>query len=254
MLLTKKRLDDLLTEQYKTWEMIPRAELYRFFQQYDPDLNEGTFGWRIYDLRKRQIIKDVKRGYYAIQQGMVFRPTIDKLSLRLGKLISTQFEEASYCLLHTAWFNEMIELQATQSLYVLYVEKAYTESAFHLLIDEFPHVYLKPDATLIHHYVSEKEQAIVIEPMVSRAPIVGDNPINISSIEKILVDLFCDSHLYYAYQGKQLLQIYTYCFAHYGINFSTLFNYARRRNKEVSIHDFIMRNHRLKELTQHLNI
>lgn len=254
MLLTKQKLDNLLAAYFKTRGIIPRAELYQFFQQYEPDLNEGTFGWRIYDLRTRQIIKDVKRGYYAINHTQAFRPLIDKQSVRLGKLISTQFGDSNYCLLHTAWFNEMIELQATHFMYVIYMEKQYTESLFHLLMGQFPVVYLKPDATLINNYVSEKQDAIVIEPLVSRAPVVRDKNLQISSIEKILVDLYCDSHLFYAYQGKQLQNIYSYCFQQYGINFSTLFNYARRRNKEEPIREFIKSYPQLKELTQKLKI
>ena len=67
------------------------------------------------------------------------------------------------------------------------------------------------------------------------------------TLEKILVDLFCEEKLFFAYQGQQLVKIYEACLDKYSINFSRLFNYAKRRKRDEALKSFLMANNRLHE-------
>lgn len=57
-----------------------------------------------------------------------------------------------------------------------------------------------------------------------------------------MVDLHAESKLLYLYQGSELPRIYENILRNYTINFTTLFSYAKRRNKEQDVKAF-MRKH-----------
>ena len=61
-------------------------------------------------------------------------------------------------------------------------------------------------------------------------------------LEKILVDLFAEEKLFYFYQGAELMHIYENAIKNYTLNYTKLFSYARRREREQNIKQF-MTNH-----------
>lgn len=63
----------------------------------------------------------------------------------------------------------------------------------------------------------------------------------IPTLEKILVDLYCDDKVYFAFQGHQLSNIYRVAAARYALNFSRLFAYAKRRSREDEIRSLLLK-------------
>jgi len=59
------------------------------------------------------------------------------------------------------------------------------------------------------------------------------------TLEKILVDLFTEQHLFYYLQGGEMIHIFENALNNYTINFTKLFSYAKRRNKEYDLKQFI---------------
>jgi hypothetical protein len=249
MWLPKKQLETQLIQQFTGREIFSRDELFSFFKQYEPDLKEGTFGWRIYDLKQKHIIKDVKKGFYTLEQKQPFRPVPDAMIEQLGNFLQNSFLIHFYNVWTTAWLNELIELQATSFLYILEVDKESIQEVFFTLKDKgkFQNLFLKPDQRVIETYISELREAIVIEPMITRAPVFKMKNIIFPTLEKILVDLYCDEELFFAYQGYQLVKIYEACMEKYLINYSRLFNYAKRRNREEALKNFLDENDTLRE-------
>ena len=253
-MFTPKSLHVQLTELFQHKPFFSRDELFIFYKQYDAELNEGTFGWRIHDLKKKHIIKDVRKGIYTLEHKQFFSPHLDNTIKKIAFFLSSIDPPTNYNIWSTAWLNEFIELQATSFIYVLEVEKDSMSSVFHKLKDAKKHinVFLKPDEKVIENYISETSQSIVIEPKLTRAPVSKKDHLVIPTLEKILVDLFCDEKLFFAYQGKQLVKIYESCLEKYFINFSRLFNYAKRRNREEAIKGFLTAHDRLYDKVKQL--
>ena len=61
-----KIIENRLIEEFKNRDSFSREELFDFFKYFEPELKESTYGWRIYNLKKKNIIKSVQRGYYTI--------------------------------------------------------------------------------------------------------------------------------------------------------------------------------------------
>ncbi|HEV8083704.1 MAG TPA: DUF6577 family protein [Chitinophagaceae bacterium] len=236
-------IETKLFEEFFQKSSISREELFRFYKTFDPELKEGTFGWRIYELKRKNIIKSVKKGIYTIVNKKEFKPDFNQIILDIGKHLQSSFDHHNYNIWNTAWLNEFIELQIISYMIILETDRSSMESVFYNLKDNgFQNIFLKPDEGIIDIYISEISSAIIVKPMISRSPVKVIRKIQIPTLEKILVDLFCDEKIFYAFQGNQLVKIYEASFEKYTINLSRLLNYAKRRKREEAIKDFLLEN------------
>ncbi|MFP4469173.1 MAG: DUF6577 family protein, partial [Bacteroidales bacterium] len=69
-----KVLEKKLIEEFKEKDFFTREELFEFYRYFEPEIKKGTFGWRIYDLKNRNIIKSLKRGLYVISYKPKYKP------------------------------------------------------------------------------------------------------------------------------------------------------------------------------------
>lgn len=233
-----------LLQEFTQHPIQTREDLLKFFRQYEPELNDTTFTWRVFDLKRRNLIAEVKRGVYMLSKKRVFEPPLNAGILKIRKLIDQQYDPYYYNVWDTIWLNEFTELQATSSLIVLEVGKEQIDSVFFSLKNKgFKEVFIKPDKGIVEHYVSEAKHPVIIKPFVSRSPnqLAQPDLVMIPTLEKILVDLYCDDKVYFAFQGHQLLNIYRVAAAEYALNFSTLFAYAKRRNREDEIKSLLLK-------------
>jgi len=242
-----KYIETKLIETFKDKGVFTREELLEFYKKYDPNLKEGTFGWRIYDLKKKNLIIIVQRGKYRIGHIPVYSPLISEELLKLANSINEQFEDVKYCIWDAQWLNEFSKHQSSKKMIVIEIEKEFVDTLFYRLKDEFEfEFYLKPDKKAIEYYVSESEWPVIIKSLFSKSPTTNQVIKNIvchtPQIEKILVDVFTEKKLFYYYQGAELMHVFSNILNTYPINYTTLFSYAKRRNRETEIKRYIVDN------------
>ena len=239
--------ENRLIEEFKKRESFSRDELFDFFRNLEPDLKEGTLGWRIYDLKDKNIIKPVKRGLYTISYKPKFKPVLSGEFIKLTKKIQEKFQEVKYCIWETDWLNEFSQHQTSKRILIIEIEKEFVESLYYYLKDTFKHdLYINPDDKAIDFYISESDHPVVIKKLITRSPIEKrtESKVKFSTplLEKILVDLFAEEKLFYIYQGSELMHIYENAINLYTINYTKLFSYAKRREREREIKSFITNN------------
>ena len=241
-----------LVEKFKNKKLFSRNELYDFYTQFEPNLNKNTFAWRIFNLKRKNIIKPVKRGYYTLSNKPVFQPEISKRLYNLAKSFSRDLAQINYCIWESKWLNEfsrhqsnknfiIIEMEAENSwLEILYFKMKKKEK------NRGVNTFLNPDQKIFDYYISQTHNPVVIKKLISRSPCtktsVKKTKVTTPKLEKILVDIYADKELFYLYQGSELVHIYQNALENYTINFTTLFNYAKRRGKHQEIKDFIKNN------------
>lgn len=252
-----KIIENKLIEEFKDRDAFSREELFDFFRCFEPNLKEGTFGWRIYDLKKKNIIKSIQRSYYTISYKPKYKPEISKVILKLARVISERFEDVKYCLWDTDWINEFSQHQSGKKLIIIEIEKDFVESLYYMLNDAFRfELYLNPDEKTIEFYISESQSPVIIKKLITRSPIAKRTEKRIKFytplLEKILVDLFTESKLFYFYQGAELMHIYENVLKNYTLNYTKLFSYAKRREREQDIKQFITNNmhHLVKDVIE----
>jgi hypothetical protein len=242
-----KIIENRLIEEFKDRDAFSREELLDFFRYFEPDLKEGTFGWRIYDLKNKNIIKSIQRGYYTISYKAKYKPEISEELLKLAKVISERFEDVKYCLWDTDWINEFSQHQSIKKLTIIEIEKDFVESLYYELKDSFQFdIYLNPDKKAIDFYISESQNPIIIKKLITRSPISKRTEKRIKFytplLEKILVDLFTENKLFYFYQGAELMHVFENALKNYTLNYTKLFSYAKRRDREQDIKQFMINN------------
>jgi hypothetical protein len=242
-----KIIEKRLIEEFKGRKYFTREDIFDFYRYFEPDLKEGTFGWRIYDLKAKNIIRPLKRGLYVISQKPRFEPGISPELVKLAKRITDKFENAKHCIWETAWLNEFSQHQASKRIILIEIEKDFSESLYYELKDTSrSELYLNPDDKAIEFYIAESDYPVVIKKLVTRSPIASRTEkrikFNTPLLEKILVDLFAEEKLFYYLQGSELIHIYANAISNYAINFTKLLSYAKRRDRERDIKQF-MTNH-----------
>ena len=242
-----KVIENRLIEEFKDREYFTREELFDFYCYFEPNLKEGTFGWRIYDLKSKNIIKPLKRGLYVISYKQKYKPGITQNLLKIAKQVTDKFEEIKHCIWETAWINEFVQHQTSKSTIFIEIEKGFEESLFYELKDTLKReVFLKPDEKAIDYYIAESSHPVIIKKLLTRAPLSRRTEKKVKfytpALEKILVDLFAEKKLFYYVQGSELIHIYENAISNYTINFTKLFSYAKRREREQDIKQF-MTNH-----------
>lgn len=250
-----KVIENNLIKKFSEDAIFSREALFDFFKHYEPNLNESTFGWRIYNLKNKDIIKSIYRGFYTLSHKTKYNPEVSEKILELAKVISTAFEGVKYCLWESNWLNEFTQHQSNKNIIVIEIEKDYAESLYYELKDFFPFdFYINPDKKIIDFYVSESQNPIIIRKLITRSPISKrketKNELYIPLLEKILVDVFSDDKLFYHYQGIEMTHLYENALKKYSLNYTKLFSYAKRRKQEQAIKQFMAEN--MHHLVKHI--
>ncbi len=244
LLIMPKLIENNIIEAFQKRSSFDRGELYEFYLNTEPDLKESTFSWRIYDLKKKDIIKTIGRGLYVISYKPKYKPVLSNNALKIARKISERFEEINYAIWEIPWLNEFSQHQTFNQMIVVEVEKEFEESLYYFLNDSLQmNFFLNPDDKQIKFYISEVNSSVVVKRLVTRAPTIKikekKTTIPTATLEKIMVDLFADENLFHFYQGSELIYIFERILNHYSINLTKLFSYAKRRKKEQEIKQFI---------------
>ncbi|MDH5382152.1 MAG: hypothetical protein OEW75_14955 [Cyclobacteriaceae bacterium] len=238
----KKFIEKQLREVFKERTHFDRDELFDFLKQFDPEMTETTLSWRIHDLLNKNVIKSIKRGVYSISNSIKYVPAISGKLVTLSKIVAREFDDLDYCLWSTEWLNDFTRHQIGTFFYLLEVERDFVEEVFNAYSESKKlRVYLDPNKDIMERYV-ESEISIVIKPLISRSPKQkisikpkSKDKIQVPTLEKILVDVFCDSVTFYTVQGSEKETLFENALKRYHINFSRMLNYARRRKKESQL-------------------
>jgi hypothetical protein len=237
-------IENRLIEAFKDRAYFTRDELFDFFRLFEPDLKEGTLGWRVHDLMNKNIIRTLKRGCYVISDKPAYSPALSPDLLKIAKQITESFAEVKHCIWETSWLNEFAHHQTSRSALIIEMEKGFEASLFYTLKDaKYREVFITPDEKTIDFYIAESARPVIIKNLLTRAPLSKRTEKRLvfftPALEKILVDLFAETRLFHYLQGSELIRIYAHAIAAYPVNFTTLFSYARRRERESEIRRFM---------------
>jgi hypothetical protein len=170
-----------------------------------------------------------------------FMPLIDERILSLNAVLAKDFPLLDNCIWTTEWLNQWTIHQSVRAYTIIEVEDDACESVFYHLRDKgFKNVFFKPDALLMQRYVSDAENPIIIQKLLGRSPLMSvkiDNKtaVTVPKLEKILVDIYCDTVLFAAYKGHELDQIFKRVFKHYAVDLTTFLAYAERRKRKAQL-------------------
>jgi hypothetical protein len=235
----KKKEKEQFIQYFERKSQFSRQELYDYFITEEGELKEGTFGWRIHDLKRKNLLREIRRGWYTVEIQPFYKPVIEPAVKQLANLFTKKFRNAQYCIWNLSWLNEVTVHQFSSERIIFEIEKDLQESFANLLGDNgYNNVVWDVKGPLPRN--NFKEIPIVLLPLISRAPVQNittddGQSVVVPTLEKILVDIYEGKSIFRFLQGAEVERIFEHAIERYAINYATLFNYAKRRGKEPEL-------------------
>jgi len=198
----------------------------------EKELKLPTINWRIHTMIQNGILQRVGRGKFKFGKERNYLPEVSPLMKSVYSKIKKEFPYTVISIWNTSSLNEFMIHQPFKFYNVLEIEKEAMDSIFYFLKDLNFSVFLEPTIDILEKYTPDNKQIIIIKPLISEAPLITVNEIATASIEKMLVDIFCDTITFSAQQGSEMRTIFETAFTKYTINQSKMLRYASRRRKK----------------------
>jgi len=231
-------LDDL-TKHFKDKNVIEISNIADFYRITDEQIKLSTIRWRVHTLVQKGILQRVGRGKFCFGKTTIYVPEISPKLKSTYNIISKNFPFSRACVWHTSVFNEFMQHQIGKFYYLVEVEKDALEAIFYYLKEKNLSVFLNPNQEVLDKYIPDNRDIYIVKTLVSEAPTqqIGKNCT--VSIEKILVDIFCDETLFAAQQGAEMRTIFNEAMAKYTINQNKMLRYADRRKRKNDFNNYL---------------
>ena len=224
---------------FKEKNIIEMANIVDFYRITDKQIKSTTIRWRVYALVQKGVLQRVGRGKFSLGKSTSYIPEISPKIKSLYNKISKEFPYTLFCVWHTSLFNEFMQHQMGKFYFLIEVEKDATEAVFYSLKERNLSVFLNPNQAILDKYTPENKDIFIVKTLVSEAPTQKIGGICTTSIEKMLVDIFCDETLFAAQQGAEMRTIFNEVWGKYTINQNRMLRYADRRKRKIDFTNYL---------------
>jgi hypothetical protein len=177
-----------------------------------------------------KVIQRTGYGKYALwEKEKLYVPQIEDFEKEIYQLIKKEKPLLETCVWRNSIINEFMLHQPGIFFIFVEVERIGVDAVFDLLRDNYPNVYKQPTAEVFDNYVTYQNNAIIVIPLITEAPLTKVDDIPTISLEKLLVDLVRETKLHEAVQGAELTYVFREAINKYTINKTKLLRYASRR-------------------------
>ena len=242
--MTDKLHIDRIKNHFKSKAVFETKDIVDFYEQFEKDIKPTTVNWRVYTLVQEGVLQRIGRGKFRLGEGRKYIPEISSLTKSIFKKLKAEFPYAKFCVWNTSVLNEFMQHQPNRYFLLVETDKEITNSAFYFLRDSVIYrknksVFIEPTNDILEKYIVNEKEVVIIKPLISEAPTQNINEIETATIEKILVDIFCDDVIFSAQQGAEKRTIFKEAFTKYTINQSRMLRYADRRQKKEELNQFV---------------
>ncbi|NDP20025.1 MAG: hypothetical protein GZ091_02930 [Paludibacter sp.] len=116
--------------------------------------------------------------------------------------------------------------------YLVEVEKDSIQSVFYFLKELNNAVFLEPTSDILEKYLPDNKDVFIVKSLVTEAPTLIVKGIDTISLEKLLVDIYCDAVIFAPQQGAEMRTIFEDALTKYVINQNRMLRYANRKGKK----------------------
>lgn len=236
---TEKLNIEELTKRFKDVQSLNTNDIVKFYRIKEPELKTTTINWRIYTLVQTGILTRIGRGKYSLGNSKIYIPEITNKLKTIYSKLKKEFPFLELCLWNTSSFNEFMVHQPGRFYILIEVEKDASQSVFFYLKEAKYSVFIDPTKDLIEKYLPDEKETLIVKPLVTEAPIQKIEGINTTTLEKMLVDVFCDDVILSAQQGSEMRTIFKEAMNKYTVNENRMIRYADRRRKKETFMNYL---------------
>jgi len=239
VIATDKLHTDSIKHHFQSQAVFETKDIVGFYEQFEKDIKQTTINWRIYTMVKEGVLQRIGRGKFKLGEGRKYIPEISSVTKSVFKKLKAEFPYANFCVWNTSVLNEFMKHQPNRFFILVETDKETINSAFYFLREIKKSVFIEPTNDILEKYIFNEKEVFVIRPLISEAPTQNINEVETATIEKILVDIFCDDVIFSAQQGAEKRTVFKEAFTKYTINQSKMLRYANRRRKKEELNQFV---------------
>jgi DNA-binding Lrp family transcriptional regulator len=230
-----KNLNDILTQHFSHQETFDVTDIFRFYNDQNPNITRTAVNWRIYNLVQSGFIQRVGRGVYRLGSSNLFQIDLSSKMKKIVRSIKKEFPYTNFCVWELAAINLFSHNLINFNLFFVDIDRDAVDAVCYKLKVKHKNVV---NIRKTYDDISELTGSICIRPLVSHSPIYIREQIPVASLEKMLVDLATDKE-FFPFQGNEIFSIYENAFEKYTINKSSMLRYAARKEKRTNIAEII---------------
>jgi hypothetical protein len=230
---------DSLAHHFKRKPVFKTEDIMAFYRQSEKNIKQTTVNWRIYSLVQKGVIQRIGRGKFTLEGENRFSVDVSSFMKSIFDNLKKEFPFTEICIWNSNVLNEFMLHQPTHFYYLIEVEKESMYSVFYFLRDIEKSVFINPTEDTLEKYAYNENSIVIVKPLVSEAPTQVLDGFNTVTLEKLLVDIYCDNELFSAMQGAELRTIFAEASNKYLINLNKMLRYADRRAKKEMFISFL---------------
>ena len=228
-----------MKRHFKNKTVFGTQDIIAFYEQIEKDIKQTTVNWRVHTLVQSGVIQRIGRGKFTLGEGKSYIPETATTTKNIYKKLKVKFPFINICVWNTSVLNEFMQHQPNRFFVLVETDEETTESVFYFLREIKKPVFIEPTNDILEKYIVNEKEIFVVRPLVSEAPIQNVNHVTTVTIEKMLVDIFCDDIIFSAQQGAEMRIMFKEAFDKYTIIQSKMLRYADRRNRKEELNKFI---------------
>lgn len=228
-----------MKRHFKSMTVFETQDIVAFYEQTEKDIKQTTVNWRVHTLVQSGVLQRIGRGKFTLGESKNYIPEISSATKAIFKKLIAEFPYANLCVWNTYVLNEFMQHQPNRFYVLVETDKETTNSVFYFLREIKKSVFVEPTNDILEKYIVNEKEIFIIKPLISEAPTQNMSGVETATIEKMLVDIFCDEVIFSAQQGAEMRTIFKEAFAKYTINQSKMLRYAGRRRKKEELSKFV---------------
>lgn len=225
-----------------------RADIVDIMKRERYGLSENSYVWAIGSLVKKGLLQHEGRNCYSLPNGKkkgVYIPLYSEEAMTIRDQVEKNYPLIGFTVFESVLLNEFLNHQIARNTIFLQVERD---------VGAFVFEFLKENTgKAVMYRPSQKEyslywgpHSIIVLDWTSEAPLDSNSPHDIT-IEKLLVDAFCDKAIRKVYSASEYESIVSAAYDRYRVDTIRLLRYARRRNREKEIKEYIPERQRARD-------
>ena len=230
-----------VVDKMKQNKSYSRQQIFELLRESRPNTSKSSFDWIIYSMVKDGLLTRIERNTYEItskdtMEKSYYEPTFNDKSLEIISKIQGKYPYIDFTCFESVQLNEFLNHLIARNTFFVMVEKDVLEFIFRFLREEYSDVLLRPSNSDWDSYW--KPDCIVVLNQVTESP-QNEKKERAMSIEKMLVDIIAEKTFENLYSKSELKRIYETAYQRYIIDKTKMLRYARRRNKEKIVKEYL---------------
>jgi hypothetical protein len=235
--------------------MITRNDIEKIVYQTASDYSMRSIDRLISKLIERSVVQRVSKSHFLVLNVGNAKPTYSyehsDYAQNVIKIIEEKYPLVDLQIWELIQFNEFVNHQIGNNVVFVEVEKLLMDSVYNTLVEIHTSVLIAPNEELFYTYRSR--DTIVVQNLISETP-TSVKGTKSCCLEKMLVDLFSQKLVGHLFQRAEYPTIFEEAFSKFLIDEKKMLRYARRRNLEKVVIDFIDNKTNIMLLTERSNV